>query len=81
MTYELKLKKTEEPEPNKKTLALKAGSSKQKVSSDESSSSKKYSDEFAMFTRNFKKFLRREGKISEENLTQVRKVLNLILKI
>ena len=28
MTYELKLKKTEEPEPSKKTLALKAGSSK-----------------------------------------------------
>ena len=62
MTYELKLKKTEEPEPSKKSLALKAGSSKQEASSDESSCSKKDSDEFAMFTKNFKKFLRREGK-------------------
>ena len=62
MTYELKLKKTEEPEHSKKTLALKAGSSKQEASSDESSSSEKDYDEFAMFTRNFKKFLRREGK-------------------
>ena len=62
MTYELKLKKTEESEPSKKTLALKAGSSKQEASSDESSSSEKDSDEFAIFTRNFKKFLRREGK-------------------
>ena len=62
MTYELKLKKSEEPELSKKTLALKAGSSKQEVSSDESSYSKKDFDEFVMFTRNFKKFLRREGK-------------------
>ena len=62
MTYELKLKKTEEPEPSKKMLALKAGSSKQETSSDESSSLEKDSDEFAMFTKNFMKFLRREGK-------------------
>ena len=34
MTYELKLKKTEELEPSKKTLALKVGSSKQEASSD-----------------------------------------------
>ena len=62
MTYELKLKKTKEPKPSKKTLALKVGSSKQEALSDESFYSEKDSDEFAMFTRNFKKFLRREGK-------------------
>ena len=62
MTYELKLKKTKEPKPSKKTLGLKVGSNKQEASSDESSYSEKDSDKFAMFTRNFKKFLRREGK-------------------
>ena len=62
MTYELKLKKTEEPKPNKKNLALKAGSSKQEASSDESSYSEKDSNEFAMFAKNFKKLVRREGK-------------------
>ena len=41
MTYELKLKKTEEPELSKKALALKAGSIKQETSYDKSSYSEK----------------------------------------
>ena len=54
MTYELNLKKSDEPEIKKKSLALKANmKNKEPKSESESSSSDEDSGEFSMFTRRF----------------------------
>ena len=54
MTYELSLKRTDEPEIKKKSLALKANlKNKETKSESESSSSDEDTGEFAMFTRRF----------------------------
>ena len=63
MTYELNLKKSDESEIKKKSLALKANmKNKEPKSESESSSSDEDSGEFSMFTRRFRKFLKKEGK-------------------
>ena len=54
MTYELNLKRTDEPEIKKKSLALKANmKNKEPKSESESSSSDEDSGEFSMFIRRF----------------------------
>lgn len=63
MTYDLNLKRTDEPEIKKKSLALKANLKNKKPKSEsESSSFDEDSGEFEMFTRRFRKFLKKEGK-------------------
>ena len=63
MTYELNLKRSEESEKKKRSLALKVGLRNKEFSTDnESSSSDEDLGEFAMITRKFKRFLRKEGK-------------------
>ena len=63
MTYELNTRKSDEPEIKKKSLALKANSkNKEPKSESESSISDDDSGEFSMFTRRFRKFLKKEGK-------------------
>ena len=62
MTYELNLKRSEENEEKKRSLALKVTQNNKESSTDnEPSSSDEDSSEFAMFTRKFKRFLRKEG--------------------
>ena len=60
MTYELNLKRSDEPEFKKKSLALKANL-KNKEPNTESGSSNFDEDtsEFAMFTRGFQNFLKK----------------------
>ena len=54
MTYELNLKRTDEPEIKKKSLALRANlKNKEPNTESESSSSDEDTGEFAMFTRRF----------------------------
>ncbi|MQL70093.1 hypothetical protein Taro_002403 [Colocasia esculenta] len=63
MTYELGLKRSEEDVKKKKPLALKASpSTKEATEESESSTSEDNSSEFALITREFRKFLRKEGK-------------------
>ena len=63
MTYELNLKRSNEIEIKKKSLALKANlKNKEPNTESESSSFDEDIDEFLMFTRRFQKFLKREGK-------------------
>ena len=58
MTYELNLRKSDEPEIKKKSLALKVNTkNKEPKSESESSSSDEDSGEFSMFTRRFQKVL------------------------
>ncbi|MQM08258.1 hypothetical protein Taro_041113 [Colocasia esculenta] len=63
MTYELGLKRAEEDVKKKMPLALKASLSiKEATTKSKASTSEDDSDEFALITRKFKKFLRKEGK-------------------
>ena len=63
MTYELNLRRSDETEKKKKSLALKASPSCKESSIDgESSNLEEDSGEFAMLTRKFKRFLKKEGK-------------------
>ena len=63
MTYELNLKKSKKTEIKKKSRALKTHQKGKELDSDsESSSTDEDLGEFVMFTRKFKKFLKKEGK-------------------
>ena len=68
MTYELNLKRYDETKIKKKSLALKVNlKNKEPNTESESSSSDEDTDEFVMFTRRFRKFLKKV-RVSEELL-------------
>ena len=75
MTYELNLKRSKESEKEKRFLALKVGPSYKEFSTDsESSSSDEDSGEFAMITRKFKRFLRKEGERFRKKTTTGKRI-------
>ena len=75
MTYELNLKRSEESEKKKKSLALKVSLSGKESSTDnESSSSDEDSGEFTMITRKFKRFLIKESEKFRKKLTSRKRI-------